>query len=184
MSGTPAKKAASARPQTLRDVLGNSEEPVATEDPVADMDNHEDTDLDGDDNPAYVEDAKNDPFMSPEVVHLDSNKTPAEMAMETPAETAKRYNIDNEISEADAKNPRVQVYRDTLVNQVPSSTHVHPDVAKDLMNRGIAETHTDNAQVKRFITDTYDFAPDAETQDKYVKPVVEEDDDEDGTHKL
>lgn len=120
--------------------------------------------LDNDDD--YDEKENEVPFVSPEVVALKTNKTPAELAAESPAETAERYNINTEISDEDADNPRVQVYRDTLVNQVPSGTHLHPDIAKDLQNRGIAEQHTDNAQVKRQIVDTYDFAPDAEYNDK------------------
>lgn len=110
---------------------------------------------------------KDAPYVSPAVVALDANKTPAELAAESPEEAAVRYNIDNTISDEDADNPRVQVYRDTLVNQVPSGTHLHPDIAKDHLNRGIAEQTTDSAQVKRQIIDTYDFAPDAEFNDKY-----------------
>lgn len=109
----------------------------------------------------------NDPFLSPEVVSLRTDKTPAELSAETPAETAKRYGVDTTISDEEVDNPRIQVYRDTLVNQVPSGTHLHPDIAKSLQNRGIAEQHTDNAQVKRMVTEVYDFAPDAERNDKF-----------------
>lgn len=194
MSGTPAKKtAAAAKTQSLDSILGNEENttvepgvkaegmndveegpadlPIGPdsdkEDVLVKVDDQTSTPEEFDRDEDYHEDETSDPFMSPEVVHMASNKTPAELAAETPDETAERYNIDTRISEKDANNPRVQVYRDTLVNQVPSGTHLHPDVAKDLMNRGIAEMHTDNAQVKRVITDTYDFAPDAETNDKF-----------------
>lgn len=164
MAGTPAKKAT----PSLASIINDEESRDTSMDPVQPVDSEakevEDPNLDVDEN---YEDEKDHPFMSPEVVHMASNKTPAELVAETPEETAKRYNIDNRISDEDADNPRVQVYRDTLVNQVPSGTHLHPDVAKDLLNRGIAEQHTDNAQVKRVITDTYDFAPDAETNDKF-----------------
>jgi hypothetical protein len=108
-----------------------------------------------------------EPYIADNVTALRTNKTPAELAAESPDETAERYGISTEISDEDADNPRVQAYRDTLVNQVPSGTHLHPDIAKDFQNRGVAEQHTDNAQVKRTITDTYDFAPDAETNDKF-----------------
>ena len=117
---------------------------------------------------------KSEPVLSEHVVSTVPNKTPAELAAETPEETAARYNIDQTITDEDAENPRVQVYKDTYVKQVPSGTHLHPDVAKDLANRGISENTTDNAQVKRTITDTYDFAPDAETNDKWTKPVVDD----------
>lgn len=103
------------------------------------------------------------------------NKTPAELAAETPDETAERYGIDTKITKEDAENPRVQVYEDTVVKQVPSGTHLHPDIAKDLLNRGISANTTDSAQVKRTIIETYDFAGDAETNDKFQKPVDDED---------
>lgn len=124
---------------------------------------------DNDKDDIFVEPEKRntDTYRSDAVVHAGIDKTPDEMSVETPAETTARYNIDTEISDEDADNPRVQVYRDTLVNQVPSGTHLHPDVAKDLLNRGIAETHTDNAQVKRQVTEVYDFAPDADHNDKF-----------------
>lgn len=94
------------------------------------------------------------------------NKTPAELASETPEETAKRYGISTEVTKDDADNPRVQVYSDTQVKQVPSSTHLHPDIAKDLLNRGVSEQHTDNAYVKRVVTEVQDFADSAEVNDK------------------
>jgi hypothetical protein len=106
--------------------------------------------------------------LSNSVVHdTSTNKTPEELSSETPDETATRYGITNEVSKEDIANPRVQVYADTVVKQVPSGTHLHPDVAKSLHNYGIAERTTDSAQVKRTITETYDFAPDAEHNDKF-----------------
>lgn len=106
--------------------------------------------------------------LSDSVVHLTStSKTPDELSTESPDETAERYKIANKVTDEDIKNPRVQVYADTVVKQVPSGTHLHPDVAKDLHNYGIADRTTDSAQVKRTITETYDFAPDAEVNDKF-----------------
>lgn len=107
------------------------------------------------------------PVISNQVVGTVPNKTPAELAAETPAQTASRYGIDQSVTDEDANNPRVQAYRDTHVNQVPAGTHLHPDIAKDMLNRGISEMHTDNAQVKRTVTEYYDFAPDAEHNDKF-----------------
>lgn len=104
--------------------------------------------------------------LSNSVVHATSYKTPDEMSTEPPRETAERYNITNEVSEADVKNPRVQIYSDTVIKQVPSGTHLHPDVAKSLHNYGIADRTTDSAQVKRSITETHDFADAAEHNDK------------------
>lgn len=94
------------------------------------------------------------------------NKTPSELAAETPDETAARYDIDTSITDDDAENPNVQVYKDTTMKQVPSGTHLHPDIAKDLSNRGISENTTDSAQVTRTVSNEYAFAPDAEYNDK------------------
>lgn len=173
---TPAKKSAPTLADRLaEDKKNENTKPVVQEpensdngDPLADAigpdNDKEDVIVDV---PDATEDKADTYNVSPSVVALNSNKTPAELAAESPAETAERYNIDNKISDQDADNPRVQVYRDTLVNQVPSGTHLHPDIAKDMLNRGIAESHTDNAQVKRQVTEVYDFAPDADTNDKY-----------------
>jgi hypothetical protein len=145
MSPTPAKKATS-----LSDLVGK---------------NKEEKDVKGD---------KEAHFLSPAVVSTVPNRTPAQISVETADETAARYGIDDKVSEEDLANPRVQVYEDTVVKQIPGGTHLHPDVALDYQNRGIAASGTDNAQVRRMITDTYDFAPDAEGQDKFVKPEEDE----------
>lgn len=165
---TPAKKAV----PTLSELTQKKNDNTPVEDkPVSEVD--ENTDREEND-PGYLEDAEvedseeeDDVFLSLNVVSTVPNKTPAELAAETPEETAARYGVDTSITKKDANNPRVQVYKDTHVRQVPSGTHLHPDIAKDLLNRGISEHTTDNAQVKRTITETYDFAPDAETNDKF-----------------
>lgn len=137
--------------------------------PDDDEDENEDPNLDSDESLFGQEDDKeNNNFLSPEVIATVPNRTPAELAAESADETAARYNIDSSITEEDARNPRVQVYSDTRVMQVPSGTHLHPDIAKDNANRQILEQQgTDNAQVRRTITDAYDFAPDAEHNDKF-----------------
>lgn len=104
--------------------------------------------------------------LSEHVVATVPNKTPAELAAESPDEAAARYGT-REVTDEDLKNPNVQVYPDSGVRQVPSGTHLHPDIAKDLLNRGISENTTDSAQVKRTVTNEYDFAPDAENNDKF-----------------
>jgi hypothetical protein len=201
MVATPAKKAVPAK--SLSSILGDKKtddkEPVNTESlPPTEREGYTRND-DG----SYVKKDDKEPYLSPEVVATVPNKTPAELASETPDETAARYGINTEISDEDANNPRVQSYRDTRVRQVPSSTHLHPDIAKDNFNRGIVDQGTDNAQVRRVVSDTYDFAPDAEHNDKWDDSAVKEkqrkeledeneydrdedyvDDDEDGTHKL
>lgn len=135
--------------------------PDEIDDPVDNTDTS-DTNTSVDDN-----DKADKPVISNQVVGTVPNKTPAELAAETPKQTASRYGIDQSVTDEDADNPRVQAYRDTHVNQVPSGTHLHPDIAKDMLNRGISEQHTDNAQVKRTVTEYYDFAPDAEHNDKF-----------------
>jgi hypothetical protein len=113
--------------------------------------------------------------LSPAVVSTVPNKTPAELASETPDEAAARYGIDETVSEQDLENPRVQVYKDTVLKQVPSGTHLHPDVAKDMQNRGIQQQTTDTAQVSRMVTHEYDFAPDAPHNDKWPGHPKDED---------
>lgn len=142
------------------------------------------------------DDDEDENFLSPHVVSTVPNKTPAELAAETPDETDARYGKAPVVSQEDLDNPRVQVYKDTVIKQVPSGTHLHPDIARDMFNRGISDSSTDNAQVRRITTDTYDFAPDAETNDKWQKPDNSvrnyphdaddyvTSDDKDGTHKL
>lgn len=87
----------------------------------------------------------------------DIRKTPNELSAETPDETRARYGINTDITDEDANNPRVQVYKDTYVNEVPSGTHLHPDIAKDLLSRGITRPTSDAAIVTRTVYD-YDYA--------------------------
>lgn len=105
--------------------------------------------------------------ISPAVTALTANKTPSELAAETPDEAEQRYGKGPEPTEEDLDNPQIQVYRDDVVKQVPSGTHLHPDIVKDLTQRGIAGHRTDNAQVVRQINDGYDFAGNAEHNDKF-----------------
>lgn len=178
---TPAKKAVPSLAELSKkdddkSVQDKTPEMEQNQTDLISQEKNEDPDFDSDASHFdQEEDKENEPFLSPTVVGTVPNKTPAELSAETPDETASRYGIDQSITDEDADNPRVQVYRDTKVNQVPSGTHLHPDIAKDLLNRGISEQHTDNAQVKRAITEAYDFAPDAEFNDKFQKPDVDED---------
>src|SRR3954468_24606745 len=93
-------------------------------------------------------------------------KTPLEMSQETPEETAERYNIDQTVTETDEKNPRVNWSENDFMAQVPSGTHLHPDIAKDMANRGISAPTTDNAQIRKGDTFIgYDFADEAPVAD-------------------
>lgn len=152
----PAKKAT----PSLSNLLSNDDNKKE--------DNKEETPVVENDSDENMEDSKKEePFLSPAVVSTVPNKTPAELSSETPDETAARYNVDTSITDEDAKNPRVQVYKDTVVRQVPSGTHLHPDIAKDLANRGISQHTTDSAQVKREVIETYDFADSSPDNDKF-----------------
>lgn len=104
----------------------------------------------------------------------DLTKTPNELAAETPAETAERYGIDQTVTTTDAENPRVEWSEDDFMSQVPSGTHLHPDIAKDLQNRGISAPTADVGQIRKgdvFVG--YDFAVDP--------PVAEEEPGDDVT---
>lgn len=99
----------------------------------------------------------------------DLNKTPNEISVETPDETADRYSIENTVVETDEENPRVEYSEEDYMAQVPAGTHLHPDIAKDLHNRGISAPTTDTAQIRRgdvFVG--YDFA------DSFVDETEEE----------
>jgi hypothetical protein len=106
----------------------------------------------------------------------DLLKTPNEMASETPKETEERYNIDNTVTETDENNPRVEWSESDYIAQVPSGTHLHPDIAKDLANRGISAPTTDIGQIRKGDTFIgFDFASDL--------PVADVDSDEDPDSK-
>lgn len=108
---------------------------------------------------------------------LDFTKTPAELAAETPDETAARYKIDQSVTETDEKNPRVEHTEAQFLAQVPSGTHLHPDIAKDLQNRGISAPTTDNAQIRKgdvFVG--YDFADEAPVDEEDEEDKDEKDD--------
>lgn len=183
MKGKIVTAAKKATPSTLSGLLNkdndNKEEKTTPETPGTDANNsttsdHETVTPDDEEfenatkNHEKPKDSeKEDNKLSPHVVATVPNKTPAELSAETPEETAARYGVDQSINKEDADNPRVQVYKDTYVQQVPSGTHLHPDIAKDLQNRGISERTTDSAQVKRTVTETYDFADSSPVNDKF-----------------
>lgn len=167
MTATPKKDSS----KSLNDLLGakkddNLDDSSSTSSTVAD---HEHDYVAPGSDSGKANDDK--PYYSDNVTAYRADKTPAELASETPDETAKRYGIKNTVTQEELDNPRVQVYEDTKLTQIPSSTHLHPDVAKDLQNRGISLQGTDNAQVSRNYNSGYDFAPDAEYQDKGTVPV-------------
>jgi hypothetical protein len=174
---TPAKKAA-APSKSFFDSIGKDNTSPEVEETEFDRDeDYTGGENDEDKEPVLKDQEKNEPYLSPSVVATVPNKTPAELSQESADETAARYNINTDVTQEQIDNPRIQIYKDTVVKQVPSGTHLHPDVAKDLANRGISLQGTDNAQVQRWAIDTHDFAPDAETNDKWQKPVVDERDD-------
>lgn len=103
---------------------------------------------------------------APKTKLSDLRKTPNEMSAETPAETNERYGVDQSVTKTDHENPRVEFSEDDFMTQVPSGTHLHPDIAKDLQNRGISAPTTDVAQVRKGDTFVgYDFADEPVAED-------------------
>lgn len=95
------------------------------------------------------------------------NKTPADMAAETPAETAKRYGINDKVPQDVHDNPNVAATNDNKLFQIPGGTHVHPDVARDSYNRMVGGRPSESGQVT--VTDTQMvFAQPAEFDDKGI----------------
>ncbi len=95
------------------------------------------------------------------------NKTPAELSAETPAETAKRFGISDEIPDDVHDNPNVKATRDNRNYQIPGGTHLHPDVAKDNYNRSIGG-RTEHGEVTMMTTQTV-YATEASLDDKGIK---------------
>ncbi len=125
-----------------------------------------------DENDAKTEKEENNsddstPPLSENVVSTVPNKTPAELAAETPDESAARYGIDRTITDEDDKNPRVEASHENLFPQIPSGTHLHPDIAKSTQNRGIGTT-TENASFSQAVVG-YDYAEEAPIDDKGIK---------------
>lgn len=105
--------------------------------------------------------------------HNVINKTPAGLAAETPEETARRYGITDEVPEDVHNNPNVVATNDNRNFQIPSGTHVHPDVAKDNYNR-IVGGRTENGEVTvNHIQHVY--ATEAPVDDKGIKNEQPED---------
>jgi hypothetical protein len=187
MPGTPRNKPTQSK--SLSDLLNNKEDDdnvntENTEDSTDNVDssddvNREESDkADRDVDEDYESTHDKDPMLSEAVVSTVPNRTPAQLASETAEETAARYNLKAEPTEADTKNPRVQVYADSEFKQIPSGTHLHPDVVIDMASRRGLTHGTDNAQVRREITHEYDFAPDAEFNDKFDKTLLDNDRDD------
>lgn len=94
------------------------------------------------------------------------NKTPADLAAETPEQSARRYGIGSEVPEDVIKNPNVQQFGDANF-QIPSGTHLHPDVARDNYNRSL-QGGTESGATTRVITSNV-YAAEAEVDDKGIK---------------
>lgn len=107
------------------------------------------------------------------------DKTPADLAAESPAASQRRYGINDEVSDDVHNNPNIQVRKDEGVQQIPSGTHLHPDVARDNYNRSIG-LQPENGAVTRNVTE-FAYAEEAEHDDKGLKGtgvVTSTDDDE------
>lgn len=172
---TPAKKTTPPKLEDLVKSKSDEEENKKVDSSSASSDSSQESNSSNSVNEEELNEANNEDnrdkedklFLSSQVTSTVPNKTPAELAAETPDETAARYDIQDRATDEDFDNPNVQVYRDDVVKQVPSGTHLHPDIAKDLQNRNISDNTTDSAQVTRRVTEYHAFAGDAPNNDKF-----------------
>jgi hypothetical protein len=95
------------------------------------------------------------------------DKTPADLAAESPAESQKRFGINDEVPDDVHNNPNIQVRKDDGVQQIASGTHLHPDVARDHYNRSVGH-QPENSAVTRTVTE-YAYATEAEHDDKGLR---------------
>ncbi len=153
-SNTADSKTAASKDDKPEDKSG----PVVVEIPT--VDNKDNKDFD------HGDESERKNGLSTQVVATVPNKTPNELAAETPDEADARYGTRNP-TEENFDDPNVQVYRNQKVPQVPSGTHLHPDIAKDLQNYTISDRTTDSAQVVRQVAEHQVFAGDAEKNDKF-----------------
>lgn len=105
------------------------------------------------------------------------NKTPADLAAETPQQTAKRFGISDEVPDDVHNNPNVEISRDNRIQQVASGTHLHPDVARDTYNSSLSRP-SEAGHVTMTRTQSV-YAQEAEIDDKGRKGFVENDPDAD-----
>lgn len=105
------------------------------------------------------------------------NKTPADLAAETPQQTAKRFGISEDVPDDVHNNPNVEISRDNRIQQVASGTHLHPDVARDTYNSSLSRP-SEAGHVTMSRTQAV-YAQEAEIDDKGRKGFVENDPDAD-----
>lgn len=92
------------------------------------------------------------------------NRTPAELAGETPAETQRRYGINDHVPDDVHNNPNVTIDRDNRVEQIASGTHLHPDVAKTTYNSSLYRP-SEGGTVTKTVTQQV-YAEEAPVDDK------------------
>jgi len=131
----------------------------------------------GTDNQAGSEGSNdNDPFGNTNGVTIPQanviNKTPADMSAETPKETQQRYGISDEVPKEVDENPNVMAHAAMGNYQIPSGTHLHPDIARDNYNRAVG-TGTERGEVQVARTQMV-FATENENDDKGIKQPVPE----------
>lgn len=190
----PAKKATPTK--SLSDILSKKDEDETKETVVSPSENT-DTDTgtekndqtstadnvkkpeEGTDNQAGVTtDNDKDDFRNPDgVTHQGGenviNKTPADLAAETPQESANRYGISSDIPDDVHNNPNSTITRDNTNYQIPGGTHLHPDIARTTYNRSVGD-RMETGQVT-VTTSQMVFATPAAQDDKGINNEVDED---------
>jgi hypothetical protein len=96
----------------------------------------------------------------------ENDKTPAELAAETPKETQERFGIVSDIPDDVHNDPSNSVSRDNRVPQVMGGTHLHPDVARSTYNDSLGLS-SDQAAVNVERT-AFVYANEAEEDDKGI----------------
>lgn len=102
------------------------------------------------------------------------NKTPADLAAETPDETDARYGHVEGVNDANHNNPNVNADQDMVKfnKEIPAGTHLHPDIKRSLSNANLGGT-TESAAVTKTVGQRV-YAQEAEVDDKGLKGPKEE----------
>ncbi len=173
---TPPAKRAAAKDQNLSDLLKNKNSEVDTPDDDGSLEDAAAQDEAPEDEHKLVSE---DPVVVEQYgkkFHFD--KTPADLAAETPEESAARYGLNSEVPDDVAKDPNVQVSKDYNLMRPSGGTHLHPDIARDNYNRplSIGETGVVTRTVSEHV-----FAGEAELDDKGLSKTKDEVDSSDET---
>lgn len=150
----PAKKAA---PKSLADLLDSKKEDTPEGPPVDQENISPEVETPASEVVDSEEPVDEQAAANPDGVSFSGNqnvinKTPADLSSETPEESRLRFGIPNEVPDDVHNDPNVTANRDMGFVQIPSGTHLHPDIARDNYNRGVGG-QAENSQVTRTVTE-------------------------------